>query len=74
MDCKDTLKHLSDLLDGELEEKLEVQILEHIDKCWHCTEVKQNEAQLKAMIQEKLAYKRTTPNAVADSIRSITSK
>jgi predicted anti-sigma-YlaC factor YlaD len=73
MDCKETLVHLQDLLDGELENSLEVRVLEHINNCWHCEEVKQNETKLKELIREKLPYTKATPSSVAQSIKNIIS-
>ncbi|MFY0674901.1 MAG: zf-HC2 domain-containing protein [Bacteroidia bacterium] len=73
MDCKETLVHLQDLLDGELDKGLEVRVLEHINNCWHCTEVKQNETKLKELIREKLPYTKATPSSIVNSIKNITS-
>ncbi|MBI1183734.1 hypothetical protein GC194_05660 [bacterium] len=68
MDCKETLKNLSLLLDGELEMELEQKVLAHIHDCWHCAEVKENETKLKELIKSKLNYSRTVPGGVASEI------
>lgn len=73
MDCKETLVHLQELLDGELEKNLEVEVLEHINNCWHCDEIKQNETKLKELIKEKLPYSKSTPSSVAYVIKNIMS-
>lgn len=71
MDCQETLQHLTLLLDGELDEHKEQQILGHIQDCWHCAEVRENEEKLKQLIKEKLTYKLTTPSSVTESIKNI---
>jgi predicted anti-sigma-YlaC factor YlaD len=71
MDCKETLNNLSLLLDGELANGVEQEVLEHIQNCWHCTEVKENEARLKEIIKEKLAYRLTVPSSVTAAIKEI---
>lgn len=71
MDCKETLRNLSLLLDGELETALEGDVLSHLHKCWHCSEIKANEAKLKELIKAKLAYKLKTPTALIQTIQDI---
>ena len=71
MDCKETLSHLSLLLDGELNKGIEKEVLEHIHNCWHCAEVKENETRLKELIKEKLAYNLSAPSGLAKTIKDI---
>ena len=71
MDCKETLENLNLLLDGELNEDVENQVMAHLHDCWHCNEVKDNEVRLKQMIKEKLAYRKTVPAGIIDSIKEV---
>jgi len=74
MDCKETLKNLSLLLDGELDTAFEGEVLDHLHHCWHCSEIKENEAKLKELIKAKLAYKLKTPTALTEAINNIVFK
>lgn len=68
MDCKETLEHISLLLDGELDNRAEEEVLSHLHKCWHCAEMREHETKLKSLIREKLDYQRKAPQILVNRI------
>lgn len=74
MDCNETLKNLALYLDGELDEAKEEEILGHIKKCWHCSDVKDSEIKLKELIKEKMAYTRKAPSSITAAIQQMISQ
>lgn len=73
MDCKETLENLSLLLDGELAPEKEQKLMGHLEECWHCKDVRENEEKLKELIREKLAYSKKVPVQMGEKIRSLIS-
>lgn len=71
MDCKETLKNLSLLLDGEMLDNDRHEILDHLAHCWHCSELKDSEEKLKALIKQKLEYRRTAPTELIRAINHV---
>lgn len=71
MDCKETLKNLSLLLDGELDSGKQEEVIAHFEDCWHCSETKENEQKLRELIRQKISYSKQVPAPLADSIRSL---
>ncbi|MBI3142542.1 MAG: zf-HC2 domain-containing protein [Bacteroidetes bacterium] len=71
MDCKETLKNLWMLLDGEIQDKDQHEILDHLAHCWHCTDVKDSEERLKSLIKQKLEYKKAVPSELINAISQI---